>query len=85
MTLQQSYDQLYGNAYAPYTQYPTAPYQYPAEGLAPVGLIPVELDIEGLHEDHDRRRKKHPNGNEIGVSSHVHSVRCYKCQLLALY
>jgi len=40
---------------------------------APVGLIPVELDIEGIYEDHDRRRKKNA-GNEKAVSSHVHSV-----------
>jgi AP-1-like factor len=39
-----------------------------------MGLIPVELDIEGLYEDHDRRRRK--NGNEKIVASHVHSV-CY--------
>lgn len=54
--------------------YPTFPMQYPmnGEGMAPMGLIPVELDIEGLYEDHDRRRRK--NGNEKTVSSHVHSV-----------
>ncbi len=54
--------------------YPTFPMQYPmaGEGIAPMGLIPVELDIEGLYEDHDRRRRK--NGNEKTVSSHVHSV-----------
>jgi hypothetical protein len=55
--------------------YPTFPMQYPThgEGLAPMGLIPVELDIEGLYEDHDRRRRK--NGSEKVVASHVHSVR----------
>jgi len=54
--------------------YPAFPMQYPVngEGVAPVGLIPVELEIEGLYEDYDRRRKK--NGNEKIVSSHVHSV-----------
>lgn len=48
--------------------------QYPTNGdyPAPMGLIPVELDIEGLYEDHDRRRRK--NGNEKVVASHVHSV-----------
>lgn len=54
--------------------YPTFPMQYPthSEGMAPMGLIPVELDIEGLYEDHDRRRRK--NGSEKVVASHVHSV-----------
>lgn len=54
--------------------YPSYPMQYPINGenIAPVGLIPVELEIEGLYEDYDRRRKK--NGNEKIVSSHVHSV-----------
>lgn len=54
--------------------YPAFPMQYPmnGEGMAPMGLIPVELDIEGIYEDHDRRRRK--NGAEKTVSSHVHSV-----------
>jgi AP-1-like transcription factor len=54
--------------------YPAFPMQYPVNGecVAPAGLIPVELEIEGLYEDYDRRRKK--NGNEKIVSSHVHSV-----------
>lgn len=58
-----------------YMSYPPFPMQYPihGEGLAPVGLIPVELDIEGLYEDHDRRRKK-SGSSEKSVSSHVHSV-----------
>lgn len=53
--------------------YPAFPMQYPthSEGLAPMGLIPVELDIE-IYEDHDRRRRK--NGTEKIVASHVHSV-----------
>jgi AP-1-like factor len=42
------------------------------ENVAPAGLIPVELEIEGLYEDYDRRRRK--NGSEKIVSSHVHSV-----------
>lgn len=54
--------------------YPAFPYQFPPNGggVAPLGLIPVELDIEGLYEDHDRRRRK--NGSEKIVPSHVHSV-----------
>lgn len=54
--------------------YPAFPMQYPMNGenVAPVGLIPVELEIEGLYEDYDRRRRK--NGSEKIVSSHVHSV-----------
>jgi len=54
--------------------YPAFPMQYAAnpESMAPIGLIPVELDIEGLYEDHDRRRRK--NGSEKVVASHVHSV-----------
>ena len=54
--------------------YPAFPMQYPNSGdyPAPMGLIPVELDIEGLYEDHDRRKRK--NGNEKAVASHVHSV-----------
>jgi len=50
--------------------YPSYSMQYPA---APMGLIPVELDIEGLYENHDRRRRK--NGSEKVVASHVHSRR----------
>ena len=47
--------------------------QYPTSGdYQPMGLIPVELDIAGLYEDHDRRRRK--NGNGKAVASHVHSV-----------
>lgn len=68
----QGFDNLYGaNGFMPY---PAFPMQYPmnGEGMTPMGLIPVELDIEGLYEDHDRRRRK--NGGEKSVSSHVHSV-----------
>ncbi|CZR53119.1 related to AP-1-like transcription factor [Phialocephala subalpina] len=67
------FDNLYGaNGFMPY---PAFPMQYPmnGEGMTPLGLIPVELDIEGLYEDHDRRRRK--NGSEKTVSSHVHSRR----------
>lgn len=54
--------------------YPAYPIHYPitGESLAQMGMIPVELDIKGLYEDHDRRRKR--NGSEKIVSSHVHSV-----------
>jgi hypothetical protein len=55
-----------GNGYMAYSSFLM---QYPT---APVGMIPVELDIEGLYEDHDRRKRK--NGNEKVVASHVHSV-----------
>jgi len=68
----QSFDNVYGNQYIPYS---TFPYQYQTEGLAPVGLIPVELDIDGLYEDHDRRRRRNVNGNEKVVASHIHSRR----------
>lgn len=67
------YENLYaGNQFMPY---PAFPMQYPTSGdyPAPMGLIPVELDIEGLYEDHDRRRRK--NGSEKVVASHVHSRR----------
>jgi len=67
------YETLYGaNQFMPY---PAFPMQYPTSGdyQAPIGLIPVELDIEGLYEDHDRRRRK--NGSEKVVASHVHSRR----------
>jgi hypothetical protein len=53
-------------------------YSINGESIAPMGLIPVELDIEGLYEDHDRRRRK--NGNEKVVSSHVHSVNTLRFQ-----
>jgi len=69
----QSFDNIYGNGYMAYPAFPY--HQYPTEGLAPVGLIPVELDIEGLYEDHDRRRRKNVTGNEKVVASHVHSRR----------
>jgi AP-1-like factor len=54
--------------------YAAFPMQYPmsGDGMAPLGLIPVELDIEGLYEDHDRRRRK--GSSDKVVSSHVHSV-----------
>ncbi|KAG4427429.1 hypothetical protein IFR05_017088 [Cadophora sp. M221] len=68
-----SFDNLYGSN--GFMAYPSFPMQYPmaGEGMTPMGLIPVELDIEGLYEDHDRRRRK--NGTEKTVSSHVHSRR----------
>lgn len=53
-----------------YMAYPF-PVQY-GEGAAPFGLIPVELKIESLYDDYDRRRRK--DGGEKTVSSHVHSV-----------
>ena len=57
-----------------YMIHPAFPMEYPTNGdfQAPMGLIPVKLDIEGLYEDHDRRRRM--NGNEKSVASHVHSV-----------
>jgi len=67
------FDNLYGaNGFM---NYPAFPMQYPmsGDGMAPLGLIPVELDIEGLYEDHDRRRRK--GGSDKVVSSHVHSRR----------
>jgi hypothetical protein len=45
-----------------------------------MGLIPVELDIEGLYETQDRRRKK--STSDKVVPPHVHSV-CKKT--LALF
>lgn len=39
---------------------------------AAMGLIPVELDIEGLYETQDRRRKK--SSDDKVVPPHVHSV-----------
>lgn len=68
---QQGFDNMYANGYM---NYPAYPMQYPIsnDGMAPLGLIPVELDIEGLYEDHDRRRRK--GGSDKVVSSHVHSV-----------
>jgi AP-1-like factor len=60
---------------AGYMAYPTFPYQYPStDGLTPIGMIPVELDIEGIYEDHDRRRRK-SGGSDKVVASHVHSRR----------
>jgi len=68
-----AYDNLYGaSGFMPYPSFPMQ-YSINGESIAPMGLIPVELDIEGLYEDHDRRRRK--NGNEKIVSSHVHSRR----------
>lgn len=67
------FDTLY--AASSYMAYPAFPMPYPmaaGESMTALGLIPVELDIEALYEDHDRRRKK--NGSEKTVSSHVHSV-----------
>jgi len=68
------FENLYGSN-GGYMPYPAYPMQYPMaqEGMAPLGLIPVELDIESLYEDHDRRRKKSSDGKT--VSSHVHSRR----------
>ncbi|PBP20563.1 putative AP-1-like transcription factor [Diplocarpon rosae] len=58
-----------------YMAYPAFPMQHPLSGggMARIGLIPVELNIEGLYEDHNRRRRK--NGTDTNVSSHVHSRR----------
>jgi hypothetical protein len=60
-----------GNSYIPHPGYPM---QIPtvAESQVPPGLIPVELDIEGLFEERDRRRTR--NGSEKTVASHIHSV-----------
>ncbi|CAG8957952.1 hypothetical protein HYFRA_00000294 [Hymenoscyphus fraxineus] len=67
-----AFDSSYGGN--GYMSYPTFPMQYSTQdGAAPLGLIPVELEIEGLYEDYDRRRRK--NGSEKIVSSHVHSRR----------
>jgi len=66
----------YENPYArnQFMPYPEFQMQYPTSGdYQPMGLIPVELDIAGLYEDHDRRRRK--NGNGKAVASHVHSRR----------
>jgi len=65
-----AFDHAYGGN--TFMTYPAFPMQYQPNGV-PMGLIPVELDIEGLYEDHDRRRRK--NGNEKVVASHVHSRR----------
>jgi hypothetical protein len=53
--------------------YPEFPMQYPVnpEGIAPIAHIPVELNIEGIYEDHDCRRK---NGSDKVVTSQMHSV-----------
>ncbi|APA16100.1 hypothetical protein sscle_16g108700 [Sclerotinia sclerotiorum 1980 UF-70] len=72
-----TFDHVYGghdHVYGAHTfmTYPSFPIQYQPNGV-PMGLIPVELDIEGIYEDHDRRRRK--NGNEKVVSPHVHSRR----------
>lgn len=77
--LGQNFDSVYANGFASYPQYSPFPYPFPTEGYAPPGLIPVELDIEGLYEDHDRRRRKNPTGTEKVVASHVHSV----CHILS--
>jgi len=67
------FDNLYGGN--GYLSYPTFPYTYQGNGesLASMGFIPVELDIDGLYDDRDRRRRK--NGNQKVVASHVHSRR----------
>jgi hypothetical protein len=38
-------------------------------------LIPVELDIKGLYEDYDRRRRK--SGDEEAVAPHVRVCNRY--------
>ncbi|KAL5324788.1 hypothetical protein ACEPPN_005906 [Leptodophora sp. 'Broadleaf-Isolate-01'] len=67
------FDNLYGTN--GFVDYPAFPMQYPmsGEGMAPMGLIPVELDIEELYEDHDRKRRK--NGNKKTVPSDMRSRR----------
>ncbi|TGO17246.1 hypothetical protein BTUL_0019g00360 [Botrytis tulipae] len=71
-----TFDHVYGNDHVyggnTYMTYTSFPIQYQPNGV-PVGLIPVELDIEGIYEDHDRRRRK--DGNDKVVASHVHSRR----------
>jgi AP-1-like factor len=69
---------MYGGAgYLPYPPPPPYQMQYPPNGEypTPMTVIPVEVGIEGLYEDHDRRRRK--NGSEKVVASHVHSVCIY--------
>ncbi|RAL64088.1 hypothetical protein DID88_003276 [Monilinia fructigena] len=63
-------DHVYGGS--TFMTYPSFPMQYQPNGV-PMGLIPVELDIEGIYEEHDRRRRK--SGNEKTAASHVHSRR----------
>ncbi|CAL3972705.1 hypothetical protein PZA11_004245 [Diplocarpon coronariae] len=58
-----------------YMAYPQFPMQHTTSGggMARISLIPVELDVEGLCEDHDRRRRQ--SGTEKTVSSYLHSRR----------
>lgn len=69
-----SFENYYGaNGYMSYPAFPMQQYPMNGDTGVPAGLIPVELEIEGLYEDYDRRRRK--NGSEKIVSSHVHSRR----------
>jgi AP-1-like transcription factor len=62
---------MYGDNVAEYLRN-AYPVQDPVTA-ASMGLIPVELDIDGLYETQDRRRKK--STGDKAVPPHVHSVR----------
>jgi hypothetical protein len=64
---------MYGENVAEYLRH-AYPVQDPVTASA-MGLIPVELDIDGLYETQDRRRKK--SSAEKVVPPHVHSVSLF--------
>lgn len=68
-----SYVDNAGNVQNGYTTATSLPYSIPTESsylTPPPGMIPVQLDIEGLYEDHDRRRKSSGDRDHDSVSSH---------------
>jgi len=69
----QHYDQVYpNNAYFGMQQFPYV--YHDAEYLqGPIEAIPLEVNIEGLYDETDRRRKRNPK--DKNVSSQVHSRR----------
>jgi hypothetical protein len=69
----QGVENIYGENVAEYLRN-AYPVQDPVTASA-MGLIPVELDIDGLYETQDRRRKQ--SSSEKVVPPHVHSVSLF--------
>jgi hypothetical protein len=71
----QSFENGYQNpSFLPFVDY-TYAYAQSQDFLSPpLGAIPIQLDIEGLYGDYDRRRKGDAQNQNKNISSHVHSV-----------
>lgn len=68
-----AYDPVYTNlpleSTTPYTEMPYLYTPEPSYTSPPVQMIPVQLDIEGLYEEHDRRRKSSSSNEKTSNSA----------------